>query len=124
MKKLLNVIAWVLALNFLAVVGGAIYLRASGRLDRERAIAIKDLLYPPAPTIQPTTHPSEESAAATQPILKLEELLAQQSGRSATEQVEFIQHTFDAQMSQLDRRQRELNDLNKQVDLAKQQLAR
>ena len=38
--------------------------------------------------------------------------------------MEFIQHSFDAQVAQLDRRQRELNDLQRQVDLAKAQLTK
>jgi hypothetical protein len=50
--------------------------------------------------------------------------LAKSAGRSATEQVRFIQQTFDAQMVQLERRERELGDLQRQVDLAKEQLTR
>jgi hypothetical protein len=38
--------------------------------------------------------------------------------------VEFIQRSFDAQMALLDRRQRELADLQRQVDLSKQQMER
>jgi Mg/Co/Ni transporter MgtE len=49
--------------------------------------------------------------------------MAQQSGRSATEKVEFIQRTFDTRMLELDRRQTELADLQSQVDLANQKLS-
>ncbi|CAN5649136.1 hypothetical protein BH09PLA1_BH09PLA1_22160 [soil metagenome] len=122
MKKLFNVLVLMLAINFIALGAGVGYLKTSGHLDRERVIAIKEILFPPAPEAAPTTQPSE--VATTQPIVRLEELLAQQTGRSAGEQVEFIQHTFDAQMAQLDRRQRELNDLQRQINLAKDQLAR
>jgi flagellar motility protein MotE (MotC chaperone) len=123
MKKLFNVIVLMLAINFIALAAGAGYLKTNGNLTRDRVLAIKDILFPPpAPESAPTTQPSAD--ATTQPIVRLEELLAQQSGRPASEQVEFIQHTFDAQMAQLDRRQRELNDLQAQIDLAKSQLAR
>lgn len=123
MKKLFNVIILMLAINFIAIGAGVGYLRSSGHLDRARVMAIKDILFPPATAeTAPTTQPA--AGATTQPIVRLEELLAQQIGRPASEQVEFIQHTFDAQMAQLDRRQRELNDLQRQIDLAKQQLAR
>jgi len=57
-------------------------------------------------------------------VLKLEELLATKVGRSTEEQVEFLQHSFDVQMAQLDRRQRELKDLQRQVDLARDQAGR
>jgi hypothetical protein len=56
--------------------------------------------------------------------LKLEELLAQHAGRPVTEQVAFLQRAFDAQMAVLDRRQRELSDLQRQVELAKGQMNR
>ncbi|MBC8109383.1 MAG: hypothetical protein H7Z14_22555 [Anaerolineae bacterium] len=123
MKKLFNVIVLMLAINFIAIGAGVGYLKTSGHLDRERVMAIKDILFPPpAAEAAPTTQPA--SVATTQPIVRLEELLAQQVGRPAGEQVEFIQHTFDAQLAQLDRRQRELADLQRQIELAKQQLAR
>jgi len=121
MKKLLNVIVLALAANFLVLAGGVGYLRYTDHLDREKVLAVKDILFPKPVEAAPTTQPADPT---TQPMLKLETLLAQQSGRSASEQVEFIQHTFDAQMAQLDRRQRELADLQRQVDLAKQQIAR
>src|SRR5215203_2461383 len=118
MKKLFNVIVLMLAINFIAVGAGVGYLKSTGHLDRERVMAIKDILFPQsAAEAAPTTQPA--SVATTQPIVRLEELLAQQVGRPASEQVEFIQHTFDAQMAQLDRRQRELADLQRQIELAK-----
>jgi hypothetical protein len=62
--------------------------------------------------------------ATTRPVLRLEELLEKQAGRPANEQVAYMQTAFDAQMAQVDRRQRELVDLQRQVDLAQQQLAK
>src|SRR5688572_9480400 len=124
MKKLINVIVMVLAINFLAVAGGGVYLHQAGRLDKEKVHAIGQILFPPPKPAEPTTQPSERDGATTQPILRLEQLLAQHAGRPAGEQVEYIQRSFDAQMAQLDRRHRELGDLQRQIDLAKQQMER
>jgi hypothetical protein len=123
MKKLATAIMLTLALNFLAIAGGAGWLWKSNHLDRTKVIAIKQILFP-APATQPVIQPTDEPDATTQPTLRLEELLAKESGHSATEQVEFIQHTFDTQMAQLDRRERELADLKMQTDLAQEQLIR
>ncbi len=123
MKKLLNVLVLMLAMNFLALAGAVGWMHQTKRLDREKIHAMKAILFPPAAaTTQPATQPVAD--ATTQPAMRLEELLARSTGRTATEQVKFIQHAFDAQMTQLERRERELNDLQRQVDLAKQQLAR
>ncbi len=122
MKKLVNVLVLTLAINFLAVAGAVAYLKVQGRLDRGKIHAIRDVLFPP-PATQPAA-PEPKPDATTQPVLRLEELLARETGRSTTEQVEFIRQSFDAQMAQLDRRQRELTDLQRQVEMAKQQLAR
>jgi len=122
MKKLIDVIVLTLAVNFLAAIGGVGWLWQQGRLDRQRIVAIRQILFPASPEQSPATQPSAEPTS--QPTLKLDELLAKAAGRTATEQVEFIQHAFDAQMALLDRRQRELNDLQRQVELARQQLAR
>ncbi len=58
----------------------------------------------------------------TQPTMRLDQLIAKASGRSAVAQVELIHQAFDAEVAQLDRRERELTDLQRQVDLAKEQL--
>jgi len=121
MKKLANLIAWILALNFLAALGGVVYLNRTGHLDKTTALAIKALLYPPpAPPAPPPAAPPDPT---TQPTLLLDDLLRKASGRSALEQVNFIQETFDSRMAELDRRQVEINDQQNQVDLAKTQLA-
>lgn len=121
MKKLLNLLVLVLAMNFVAVAGVAVWLVKTSHVDHDKAIAIKEILFPttvPAPATQPIAD------ASTQPALRLEELVARQSGRTAGEQIDFIQQSFDAQMAQLDRRAREVKDLERQVELAKQQMAR
>jgi len=121
-KKLGGVIVLTLAINFLAAAGGIGYLFQSGKLDRAKISTIKELVFAPPPVSSATTQPSTQPT--TKPVNSLEELLAKASGRTAGEQVEFIQRSFDAQMALLDRRQRELTDLQRQVDLAKQQMER
>jgi hypothetical protein len=122
MKRIFSVITLTLAMNFLAVAAGVGWLYQSGALNRDRVMAIKEILFPkpvePAPATQPADDPT------TQPTLKLDELLAKAAGRSASAQVEFIKNAFDAQQLVLDRRWRELNDLQQSVDLAKAQTAR
>jgi hypothetical protein len=120
MKKLFDVLILTLAINFIAIASALIWLHQTHRLDRQKVLAIKEIVFP---TTAPSTQPTEEQSPTTQPTLRLDELLASKVGRSTSEQVEFLQHTFDAQMAQLDRRQRELSDLQRQVDLAKTQLA-
>jgi hypothetical protein len=118
MKKLLNVIALALALNFLAAIGGVGYLWRSGHLDRDRVNAIKLVLFPP-----PATQPAEAAKAAGQPMLSLDDLLKKATGRSAEEQVEFIQRSFDARLAELDLRQGQINDQQREVDIGRQRLA-
>lgn len=121
MKKLLTVIMATLALNFLAVAGGVGWLYQNGKLTHDNMMAVKEILFP-KPKVEAATQPTAEPTS--QPFMKLEELLAKASGRSSTEQVEFIQHTFDSQMALLDRRQREIVDLQRQVELSKQQMVK
>ena len=122
MKKLWNVFVLTLAVNFVAIAGAVAYLYKDGRLGRKQVDAIKAVLYPPPATQPAASQPAEKSAP--EPVLQLGELLAQKSGLSTTEQLDFIQQTFDARMAELDRRQRELADLQRQVDLANTTLAR
>jgi hypothetical protein len=116
-KKFFDVIVLLLALNFLVVAGGAAWLFKTGHVDRDKVKQIKKVLFP-APATQPTTQPIVN--AANQPTFNLDQLVAKESGKSAAQQVEDIQHTFDAQMAELDRREREVKDLEQQVNLAQQ----
>jgi hypothetical protein len=84
-------------------------------------MAIKEIVFPKPIEAAPATQPSEDPT--TQPVMKLEELLASASGRTASEQVDFIQNAFDAKMVILDRRQREIKDLQEAVELSKKQMA-
>ena len=122
MKKLWNVFVLTLAVNFIAVAVGVGYLYNDGRLDRKRIDAIKAVLYPPPATQPAASQPADESRP--EPVLKLGELLEQKSGLTVSEQLSFLQQTFDARMAELDRRQRELADLQRQVDMANSTLAR
>jgi hypothetical protein len=119
MKRLFTVLMLMLALNFIAVAGGVGWLVQGGRLDKAKVKQIREIIFP---TSQPSTKPTSASAA-TQPSMRLDELLARQTGRTATEQVNYIQNAFDMQMREMDNRQNELQDLQRQVDLASQKLA-
>ncbi len=118
MKKIFLVLVLTLAMNFLAVGGAVGFLFQSGRLDKAKIAKVREIVFPP-PGAASTTRPSE-GPPAPQP-LNLANLLDKHSG-SMIEQVDFIRRTVDAQMLELDRRQRELADLKRQVDLANQKL--
>jgi hypothetical protein len=120
MKKLLTVIAWTLALNFLAAAGGIAWLYSTKKLDRDKVHQIKDLVF--APATQPAEVKPEVRDATTQPTLRLEEMMAKVSGRSASEQVEFMQNMFQTHMTLLDRRVQDLQNQRKTIDQAKAQL--
>lgn len=125
MKRLWDILVLTLAVNFVAVLGGVAYLHQTGRLTPAKVQEVKAVLFPPPAQAQPATQPAQPvDPATTRPVLRLEQLLAEHAGRPATEQIEFIRHSFDAQMAHLDRRQRELSDLQRQVEAARQQLAR
>jgi hypothetical protein len=122
-KKIFHVIMALLAVNFLAVGAGVGWLVQSKKLDKDKLHAIRQIVFPATTQASTTTQPSDE-VATTRPSDALEVLLAKSSGRTPTEQVEMIQRNFDTQMAQLDRREREVNDLQRQVELSKQQMAR
>ncbi len=122
MKRIIQVLSMVLAINFLAVLGGVGWLCQSGHLDRARAAAVKQVLFPTTATSQPTTGPAE-AAPTTQPFINLDDFLARHAGKRAGEQVEIIQQSFDEQSAQLDRRKRELDALAEQVAREQKRLA-
>ena len=122
MKKLFNVLCLVLALNFLVLAGGVAFLFNAGKLDRAKVAEIRKLVFPPPEVPKPATQPAEEAAAATQPFVQLDELLAEKAGLPADAQLEVLQQTFDAKMAELDRRQRELMALKDQVTKAQAEL--
>lgn len=124
MKKLGLVALIVLALNFLAVAGGVGYLVGTGKLDKDKALAVGKLLFPPPPA--PTSQPAADTRdpATTQPLLRFDELLERQTGKTASEQVAFLRETFDSMSATLDRQRREVLDLKRQADYAQEQVAR
>ena len=121
MKKLFLVLVLTLALNFIALAGGVGYLFQSGQLNKSKISQIKDVLFaPPAP---PPAPPAANANKTPDSRTVLANMMSGQSGRSALDQVEFLRRTFDAQMLELDQRQRQVSDLQRQVDLANQKLA-
>jgi hypothetical protein len=121
MKKLLTVIAWTLALNFLAAAGGIVWLYKSHKLDRDKVQKIKELVFTP-PATQPTQDTPGTRDPSTQPTLRLEQMMAKVSGRSASEQLKFMQTSFDTQMTLLDRRFQDLSDQRTTLEEARARL--
>lgn len=123
MKKLLDVLMLVLALNFIVAAVAIVYLFQSGRLNKDKVEQIRQMVFA---TSQPTTQPAaaEQASAATQPTGPLDQLLARETGRSVADQVQYMQRTFDGQRELLDRRRQELLDLKAQVDLAQAKLTK
>ncbi|MDB5295702.1 MAG: hypothetical protein JWO31_1685 [Phycisphaerales bacterium] len=126
MKKIVTVLVLTLAANFVAVVGAVGWMFASGKLDRAKAAAVRELVF--APATQPAD-PAATQPAATQPTSRpagerLDDLLTKYAGRRAGEQAELIQQAIDAQAAALDRRARDLDSLNGQVLREKEELAR
>jgi hypothetical protein len=121
-KRIFNVLVLTLAANFLAAAGGVFWLYNTGHLDPARARAIKDILFPPKqPAQAPATQPSDADAPS-HAVLRLEELLAKTAGRPASEQLEAIRGSLDAQAAQLDHAYRRLIALQQQVDAAQTQV--
>jgi len=121
MKRLWDVFVLTLALNFLAMAGLVAWLYRSGRLDHDRVAKIRQIVFEPPPAPPATTQPTEGDAT-TRPSLSLESLLGQRANMTASQQVDFIRQTFDANMAKLERRSQELADLKSQIDLAQQKL--
>jgi len=122
MKKLFLVLVLTLSLNFLGLAGGVGYLFQSGQLNKAKIKQIKDVVFAtPAPAPVPQPGPASKQGGNFRNSLTA--LMSNQTGRSAVDQVEFLRRTFDAQMLELDQRQRQVSDLQTQVDLANQKLA-
>jgi hypothetical protein len=119
-KKILNIIVLTLALNFLVAVGGSVVVLNKSHMDRDKFGKLKEFLFA---TSQPAAVDlaSTQPAAATEPVDPLAELLAKASGRPVGEQVNFIRQTFEGEMAELDQKRRELEDLKRQIDVARDQ---
>jgi hypothetical protein len=101
-------------------VGGIAWLYKTQKLDRAKVQQIKDLVF--APATQPVEATPQTRDPATQPTLRLEQMMAKVSGRSASEQIQFMQTSFDTQMTLLDRRFQDLSDQRKTLEQARSQL--
>ena len=99
MKRLWDLLAGVLALNFLVVIGVVAWLRSSGHLNKERVDQIKLVLFPPPVPEAPATQPSDPT---TRPTMVLEALLARKINLPAGQQVDFVRKTFDERQSELE----------------------
>lgn len=125
MKKILALLTTLMAMNFVAVIGFLAFLGATGHLGRGNIENVRLALYPPTsqPASQPASQPTTAEAGSGGPLAELEQDLAKLANRPANEQMEFLRHSVDEQMGQLDRRAREVDDLRRQVEAARAQLA-
>jgi hypothetical protein len=123
MKKLWNVLVLALAANFLLAAGTVAWLYQTGRLDRERIVAIRKIVLDKPVAPAPKDEAAQPAAAITRPAMSLEALLDKHTGKRAGEQVEVVQQAFDAQSVLLDRRRREVEDLAAQVARQQEKLA-
>src|SRR4051812_42016423 len=123
MKKLWSVFVHTLAVNFLLLAGAAGWLWKSAHVDRPKVEAVREVLFPKAETAAPgpATQPSKPETGP--PLVRLDQLLARHTGKRAGEQVEAIQQAFDTQSALIDRRRRELEDLQAQVAAEQKRLA-
>lgn len=119
-RRLMLVFVVAMAVNFLALAGGVGWLALDGRLTRESLKQVQAALFPPAPAPEA----AQEEAPTTQPLVRIDELLAKHSGFPAAQQVLAVQTAFDARAAELDRRARELIDLQRQLTLAREQLTK
>ncbi len=120
-KKMLNLVSAVLALNFLVVAGGIGYLLFTGKLSKDRIGEIRALVLAsdePATTQPTTTQPAQEVPPTT-PMLRMDTLLTEASGRVEPTQIGVVQTAFDAQNALLERRLREVEDQRRQLTQAK-----
>ena len=120
MKRIWDVFVLTLAINFVAAATIVGVLWGKGHLDRQRVARIREVMFPP-PAKQPAAkQPAEDPT--TQPAFRLQQLLARRAVLPGTQPEEFTREKFDIQMAELDRRQRELNDLKAQLDLANEKM--
>lgn len=119
MKKLWDVLAGVLALNFLVLIGIIAWMRSSGHLNKERIDQIKLVLFPPPVPEAPTTKPSDPTS---RPSMVLETLLQRRSNLPAGQQVDFVKKTFDERQSELEQKEQLLSQKQTQLDLVQNKL--
>jgi flagellar motility protein MotE (MotC chaperone) len=124
-KKLLNLVAAVLALNFLAAAGGVGYLVATGKLDKDKVVAIRALLSDPEPAAatQPATQPIAQEPPADTPMSRLDGLIAASMPRVPGQPVEVVAAGYDAHAALLERRLEEVEAQRLQLEQAKADFA-
>ncbi len=128
MKRVLNVVVLTLAVNFVLATAGVGWLAASGRLTKARVADVRKVLFPP-PATQPTpaTRPAVADGpadASADPVTRLGAMLAKAAGRPPGERLADVQQSQDVELAEVDRRQRDLQDLRAQAELAQAQAAR
>jgi hypothetical protein len=120
LKKLWDILILTLAMNFAAVLVFVLWLYQDGRLGGERIVQIRHVLWPEHAPSEPVP---DNVIAEAPPTSELDNLLVRHAGAPAAEQVRLIQQSFEAQTILLDRRHRDLQNLQHQVEQAQQRLA-
>ncbi|MBN8597070.1 MAG: hypothetical protein J0L78_05280 [Planctomycetes bacterium] len=116
MKRLWTILSILAVANVLAIGGFVGWLKASGRLDKDRMIRLRELFSPTI--VQEKTQREEADAKAAQSVLKAaEEAKSQRPPINAADRLE-----LSAQGEEVRRQQ--LASLEKQVDLLRSALAR
>lgn len=122
MKKIWDLLVLTLAVNFLLAGGALGWLYKSGHLDKQRVGKIREVVFPAATQPAPATQPAAESTDHSRE--QLDALLAKHANLPAGQQAEVIRQAFDSQLAEMERRTRELQDLQAQIDLANAKLVR
>lgn len=109
LKRVFNMVAILAIVNLVAMLSGAAYLLASGRIDGDRLNRIRQALVSEA---------AEEPAATTQPTS------SRPAVQAASEKIEYSQDLEEILARRLDRQRRELGDLLNLADAARLKLLR
>jgi len=121
MKRIWNVVVLTLAMNFALAAGGVGWLGATGHLTKQRMAEVRRTLFPPPATrpAGPSTRPGVTADA--DPTGRLGAILARAAGRPAGDRLEAVREAQDIDLAELDRGQREADDVRRQAELAEAQ---
>jgi hypothetical protein len=125
-KKLISLVAAVLALNFVAVAGGVGYLVATKKLDKAKVAQIRGIILAgdAGPATQPTTQPVAQDPPADTPMSRVDALIAAAKPRTPGGAGEAVAVGYDAHAALLERRLAEVEAQRLQIETAKGELAK
>ena len=121
-KKLASAVVVILALNFVGMAIAGVMLAQQANLTAEKWQAVKDVLYPPEGEYDENAEEDAEPEPPT-PMEQLVALLDEQSGKPAESRVTDMNLELDERLAEATRRERELIDRERTVQMAMRQLA-